>query len=53
MSSTALVQITVIRNLNAPRFTTDNVRVSIKDNLAAGSYVTEVNAEDEDREVNK
>ena len=41
-SSTAVVPITVIRNLNAPRFEGENTRASIPDNLPAGSDVVTV-----------
>ena len=50
-SSTATVQITVIRNLIAPRFLTDNERVSIPDNAAPGTFVAKMEAEDLDREA--
>lgn len=50
-SSTATLQITVIRNLNSPVIETENSRVTIDDNDAPGTYITTVEAEDEDREV--
>ena len=54
LSSTATVQITVTRNLNAPRFTqTDTIRAEIKDNAAPGTRIANVTATDADREVRK
>ena len=50
-SSTAIVPITIIRNLNAPQFLDENVRATIPDNLAPGTLVTSVEARDEDRET--
>ena len=50
-TSTAIVDVTVIRNLNQPRFTQSNMRVSINDNIPAGSSIIQVEATDDDDEV--
>ncbi len=47
----ALLFITVIRNLNAPVFDQEMVRVSIPDNTAPGAAITTVSASDADREA--
>lgn len=50
-SATATVGITVIRNLNSPKFDQSSVRVSIPDNSAPGIAITKVTAKDADRDV--
>lgn len=46
-----MVRITVTRNLNAPEFVTNSLRVNIPDNSAPGTMVAQVEARDKDREV--
>ena len=50
-SSTAIVDITVTRNLREPQFRQDMTRVSINDNSPPGMLVAQVQARDEDRGV--
>ena len=50
-TSTTVVDITVIRNLNEPVFAQNNMRVSINDNLPAGSSIAQLSATDADDEV--
>ena len=50
-SGIAILYITVIRNLNAPVFAQEMIRVDIKDNTAPGTSVATVSAADADREV--
>ena len=51
-SASALVDITVTRNLRDPEFTQDSMRVSIPDNSPPGLAVATVEATDGDRRVN-
>lgn len=53
LSASALVDITVTRNLRDPEFREDTVRVSIPDNSPPGVAVTSVEAVDQDRSVRK
>ena len=50
-TSTATVEVTVQRNLNEPRFTSGNSRLSIPEILPAGSTITRVEATDTDSAV--
>ena len=50
-SASAVVDITVTRNLRDPQFNPDNIRVSIPDNSPPGMAVTTVSATDNDRSV--
>ena len=50
-SASALVDITVTRNLRDPEFRQDTVRVSIPDNSPPGVAVISVEATDSDRRV--
>ncbi len=45
------MEITVTRNLNAPKFTKSSFRTQIDDNTAPGTNVATVKATDSDREV--
>ena len=51
LSASALVDITVTRNLRDPQFAQDIVRVSIPDNAPPGTAVASVSARDTDRGV--
>ena len=50
-SSTAIIDIAVVRNQHSPIFSNPNMRVSITDNTPAGSSVIQVEATDNDQEV--
>ena len=50
-SASAVVDITVTRNLRDPQFNPDTIRVSIPDNSPPGMAITTVSATDNDRSV--